>query len=114
MANRLPVITDTIPGTIIATWLLNNGDTGNPVSYAGYAERAYQITGTFGVAGSAQLEMSIDGVNFTITGAAATAATVPIAVPAPLTPYIRPHCTAGDGTTALTVQISFAKRAQIA
>lgn len=112
MANVQPVITDTIPGCVVATWALANGDTGVPVGYGGYVERSVQVSGTFGAGGSVQMEVSNDGVNYTIGGGIVAAALGPQPVSFPAL-YMRPHCTAGDGTTALVVTLFMAKRAQI-
>lgn len=70
-----------------------------------YATAFFTVTGTFGAAGSIQLEGSNDNANwFKLSPAALTAngSFAPLGV-TEVPKYIRPNCTAGDGTTALTV-----------
>ena len=96
------------------TWAaMANGDTGKPISIVDFPDRTVTFTGTFGAGGSATLEGSNDGVNFFAlkdpSGAviAKTAAGGCVVVEHPL--QIRPHVTAGDGTTAI-VCILMARR----
>ncbi len=88
---------------------LGNGDTGTPVLLPGYADKSIQVTGTFGSGGSVTLEGSNDGVNyFTLTDPTGTAIAITAAGGKAITEstqYVRPHCTAGDGTTALVVTV---------
>jgi len=59
-----------------------------------------QVTGTFGVGGSVQLDRSNDGTNFVLAGTPITAAGIQ-----DITSYAHYHrlrVTAGDGTTNLT------------
>ena len=93
-------------GIIIATWAaMANGDTGVPIQFDAFADRSFQVTGTFGAAGSATLEGSNDNVNWFAlrnpqgTVIAQTAAGLVQVLE--LTLWVRPHVTAGDGTTAL-------------
>lgn len=70
-----------------------------------YRTAFFQVTGTWGVGGSIQLEGSNDNANwFKLSPAALTANGIfsPLGV-TEVPKYIRPNCTAGDGTTALTV-----------
>lgn len=94
------------------TWsAVTNGNQGN--GYAGDWLSAYfQLSGTFGVGGSCQMEGSNDGVNWVILPG--TAALTAAGVFAPMTvnvrpKFIRPNVTAGDGTTSLTVTGFFKK-----
>lgn len=69
-----------------------------------YETAWFTATGTFGAAGSIQLEGSNDGVNwFKLSPAALTAAGSFTLAVNECPKYIRPNCTAGDGTTAITV-----------
>ena len=89
---------------------LANGDTGSPVFVRdGFEPKSMQVTGTFGSGGSVACEGSNDGAAYaalddpagtTIAVTAAGVAGIGVDVLA-----IRPHVTAGDGTTALTVTI---------
>jgi hypothetical protein len=92
------------------TWgNLQNGDLGSPLSRAQWADRSIQVEGTFGSGGSLALEGSNDGTNYrvlndpglnklNITAAGITQINE-------ITAFVRPHVTAGDGSTALTVTI---------
>lgn len=88
---------------------LANGDTGTPVLLPGYADKSIQVTGTFGAGGSATLEGSNDGVNyFTLTDPTGTVIAITSAGGKAITEstqFIRPHATAGDGTTALVITV---------
>lgn len=68
--------------------------------------KAWQVTGTFGVGGSIQLEASNDAVNPIIQGAALTAPGLVNATVAAR--FLRFNVTAGDGTTSLTVTLIMA------
>ena len=94
------------------TWSgLLNGDDGAPIEWAAYADRSVQVLGTFGAGGSAQMEGSnTDGsLNFIpLTdpqGNALTFTSGRIEQLEELTKQVRPHVTAGDGTTNLTVVV---------
>ena len=92
-------------------------DTGQPVGpdMLGYSDRSVQITGTFGVTGSVSVEGSHDGVTYAVltspAGTALTFTTAGIRQILEAVPYMRPNCTAGDGTTSLTVSF-FIRRGQ--
>jgi hypothetical protein len=110
MATRDQVVTKPGPNFSLqlVTWTgLLNGDQGGNFEFADWADRAIQIFGTFGAAGTIVIEGSNDGTNFvTLTDAAGsamsfTAATLKQMTEAPR--YIRPRVTGGDGTTSLTV-----------
>lgn len=94
----------------IVVWSLANGDTGAPYGDTpGQADRSVQVHGTFGVGGSVTLEGSNDNVNwFTLhdlqnNNVTFTAAGLKQIQEVAL--YVRPNCTAGDGTTSLTVTL---------
>jgi hypothetical protein len=104
-----------LPGVEVVTWVLANTDTGQPWEIANYSDKTFQIFGTFGSGGSVTMQGSNDprvitdadnAVWFTLVDPQANAITKTSAggetiLENPL--YIRPQCTAGDGTTALTV-----------
>lgn len=93
---------------VVATWPgMANGDDGQPIELANFADRSVQVTGTFGVGGNVRIEGSLDGTNYApltdpqgnaldINGAKIEAITE-------LVRYVRPRVTAGDGTTSITV-----------
>lgn len=94
-------------GAITVSWALANGDTGQPVELAGWSEKTFQVAGTFGAAGSVAVEGSNELVA-TNYGALANRQGTPMAfTTAGLNTsqdrprWVRPNCTAGDGTTAL-------------
>ncbi|MDE2106110.1 MAG: hypothetical protein KGL39_53300 [Patescibacteria group bacterium] len=107
---------DAVAGYTLQWGPMANGDTGSPQSLPGFCDRSIAVSGTFGSGGSVALEGSNDGVNFV---ALTTPPGVTIALTAAgLLPcstaclWIRPHVTAGDGTTALTVTV-FARNQQV-
>jgi hypothetical protein len=87
---------------------LADGDTGTPISLPQKMDMSFQATGTFGAGGSVAIEVSNDGVNYFAakdsngTLIALTAA-APIARLTGPWLWVRPHATAGDGTTAILV-----------
>jgi len=108
-------------GMTILTWVLANGDSGQPFESGLMTDVTAQIFGTFGAAGSVTLQGSNDPRVPTDYAAGAsnaqwvtiednlgnawtkTAAGGDIVLQSYR--YLRPLCTAGDGTTALTVII---------
>lgn len=135
MANITPTVTR-VPGQgdtdgYQVKWgPMLNGDIGLPVGsvigdvagagvvnvgfLAGYSDKTFQVTGTFGVGGSVQLEGTNDGTNWAIlpapTGAAGAGVTAAgITMNTAATIQYRAHVTAGDGTTSLTVTMFFRK-----
>jgi hypothetical protein len=95
---------------ILITWSdIQNGDDGSAFEAVGLVDKTFQITGTFGTSGSVTMQGSNDGSNwFSLTdpqgnAVTKTAAGGELLVENPR--YIRPLCTAGDGTTALTVTV---------
>ena len=111
--------TRTIPDSMnqavaIVTWTaMANGDTGSPLEMGNFSDRSVQVVGTFGAAGSVAVEGSLDGTNYSVLtdpqGNPLDITETKIEAVSELVRYIRPHVTAGDGTTALTVTI-LAKR----
>lgn len=93
-----------------------NGNDGSPFKFVMWADRTVQITGTFGAGGSVSIEGSNEDppVNWSVltdsSGAAMTysSASLKQMNEAPL--WVRPHVTAGDGTTSLVVSL-LARRA---
>jgi hypothetical protein len=95
-------------GAWMFTWTaIPNGNQGATAPCASYSDRTVQITGTFGAAGSINIEGSNDGSNWFIlrdpAGAALTFTSANLKQILEDTRYLRPNVTAGDGTTALTV-----------
>lgn len=93
-------------------WLtMHNGDVGAPVSFSGYADRTFQIEGTFGAGGTCALEGSNTGVNYySLTnpqGVTLNVTTAGISEITEVVQFCRPHITAGDGTTSLNVTMFF-------
>lgn len=88
---------------------LLNGDDGAPIEMPGSADRSIQITGTFGVGGSINLEGSNDGTNYVVLtdpqGNAITKTAAAIEAISELTRFVRPRVTAGDGTTSLVATL---------
>lgn len=94
---------------VIYTWAnLASGDTGKPIAGPGWADRTFQIVGTFGSGGTALIEGSNDGVNYGTLDdpfgnpMSYTTQTQPkqlIEIPL----WVRPRISGGDGTTALSI-----------
>lgn len=92
---------------------LQNGDTGAPLELPAYADRSVEIGGDFGVGGSITIEGSLGGSTYhalrdpgldPITKTTGGLWAILEAVR-----WIRPHVTAGDGTTAITCYILLRK-----
>lgn len=81
--------------------------------FSGFADKTIQVEGTFGAGGSVAAEGSNDGTNFrALTNPQGTTIAVTSAGIAAITEAVigvRPHVTAGDGTTSLTVTMFFRK-----
>lgn len=118
MANITPSITTLSThgdrGTRIITWgPMANGDVGLPVEMPGRADRSIQVYGTFGAAGNCRVEGSNEPgtapANYATLvdpqGNALDFTAAKVEQILELTHHIRPRITAGDGTTALTVQL---------
>lgn len=91
----------------LVSWAaMANGDSGDPVKFAGAADRSIQVNGTFGVGGTVVLEGSNDGGTtwFTLTdpqGNAISKTANALEAVSEVTVLVRPRVTAGDGTTSL-------------
>lgn len=116
MAIVQPVVEMMGSYAIRATWSnMANGDTGAAINSAAYADRSFQVRGTFGVGGSVSVRGSNDGVNFSPLSdqrgndLAITAARIEQIED--VTYAVAPYVTAGDGTTSLTV-IMFARKGE--
>lgn len=114
MAIIAPVITNPDPGgdCVLVTWTaLANGDSGTPVSYPGFADVSFQVTGTFGIAGNLRIEGSNDSANYAALtdpqGNALDFIATKIEQVEEVVLRYRPRATAGDGTTALTTTAFF-------
>lgn len=89
---------------------LANGDTGSLQANSNMQKQMFQVTGTFGVAGSVTLEGSNLGTTFApvkdAQGNAITLTAAGIRELEDIPRFIRPNVTAGDGTTALIVTLT--------
>lgn len=92
---------------VLREWTLANGDDGQPVLCTPVGDRTVQVSGTFGVGGSVQIQGSLDNINFfpltdpqgnTLAFTSGKLETI-----MELAVYIRPVVTAGDGSTNLKV-----------
>jgi len=98
-------------GLALASWEnLANGNAGDSITVARWADKTVQVSGTYGVGGSITIQGSNDAVvwstmhdpqgnDLTFT----TGTPMEMITENPL--YVRPNVTAGDGTTALDVDI---------
>lgn len=69
-----------------------------------YRNAAFSVNGTFGTGGSVKLQGSNDGATWNdLSPAALTSAGFFTTLNGVLPRFIRPNCTAGDATTALSV-----------
>lgn len=111
MINYSKDIPDSLHHTcVIATWPnMTNGEDGQPIELANFADRSVQIVGVFGTGGVLRIEGSIDGTNYApLTdpqGNNLDITTAKIEAIIEVVRYIRPRVTAGDGTTSLTVSM---------
>jgi len=93
---------------VIATWpAMPNGETGQPIELANFADRSVQVVGTFGVNGCVRIEGSIDGTAYApLTDPQGNSLDIlgaKIEAVSEVVRWIRPRVTGGDGTTSLTV-----------
>lgn len=94
----------------LVTWPgLGLDDEGAAAAWVEFADRCFQVAGTFGVGGSLTVEGSNDGVNWSALsdpqGNALTFTTQKIEQALELPLFVRPVVTAGDETTDLTVTL---------
>lgn len=124
-----------------ATWVISGAgpQNGNPVGspspgagssgvgfFAGYADKTFQVTGTFGVGATLSIQGSNDGTNWSplttpsgIPGALGTPAAASFTTASgggieqvlEACQFYRPSLTGGDGTTNLTI-VLFARKTQ--
>jgi len=100
---------------VVATWasLTTTDDVGAPIESPGRNDRSVQVAGTFGVGGSLSIEGSNEetptnwGVLTDPQGNALTFTAAKIEAVSELTRHIRPHVTAGDGSTSLTASLLY-------
>ncbi len=103
IASRVSIATQT---WLVAWNACANGDTGTPYELNDEADNCFSVDGTFGVGGSVTLEGSNDGSHYYTlhdpqgNNLTFTAAGMKQILETPR--YVRPHVTAGDGTTSLT------------
>lgn len=93
---------------VVATWpAMTNGDEGEAIELANFADRSVQVFGDFGTGGNVRIEGSLDGINYApLTdpqGNNLDINTAKIEAIVELVRWIRPRITAGDGSTSLTV-----------
>lgn len=92
------------------TWTgVPNGDVGAAIEVVDFADLTVTLSGTFGTGGSVTFKGSNDGTNyFALTdpqGNAITKTAGGIESVTETPRYLRPEITAGDGTTAIDVQL---------
>jgi hypothetical protein len=84
-------------------------DDGAPAQWVEFADRCFQVTGTFGAGGSLVIEGSNDGTTWHALsdpqGNPLTFTTGRIEQALELPRFVRPRVTAGDATTNLTVTL---------
>lgn len=95
---------------VIATWhAVPNGETGEAVELANFADRSVQVTGVFGAGGNVRIEGSLNGVDYApLTDPQGNILDInagKIEAITELVRYIRPRVTAGDASTSLTVTL---------
>jgi hypothetical protein len=111
MATIVPIRSDFAPvfgnQAVVFTWTLAQGDDGLPISGPGWADRSFQIGGTFGGA-TALIEGSNDGGSNYVTlndpfGNPLTTLIPILKAVTEITALIRPRLTGGDGTTSVVI-----------
>lgn len=118
MATRQALTTQPVRGVLKVVWSgLLNGDQGSSEDLSDYPDQSVQITGTFGVGGSVNIEGSNDGSTFAILndsrgeGNALTLTAADLRqILEGVVGRVRPNVTAGDGSTNLVVTLT-ARRA---
>lgn len=111
MAVRVLTQTKTGFGYTKLSWAtaLLNGDTGDVAIVGEYPWMSVCVQGTLGSGGSCQMEASYDGgTTWAVVGGPVTSfggqSAVVVVLQGPFD-KIRPHVTAGDGTTSLTFYV---------
>jgi hypothetical protein len=99
---------------VVYTWTgLVNGDSGTPISGPGWADRSFQVEGTFGAGGTCLIEGSNNAVNYHVLhdpfGNPASITAGGVAELTEVTLWVRPRVSAGDGTTTLSISAVFAR-----
>lgn len=95
---------------VIATWsAMQNGDDGQPIELANFADRSVQVVGIFGSGGKVRIEGSINGTDYApLTdpqGNDLDISAAKIEAISEAVRWIRPRVVAGDGTTSLSVSM---------
>ena len=95
---------------VLNTWeAMANGDVGQAIELANFADRSVQVIGTFGVGGTVRIEGSLNGTDYApLTdpqGNNLDINSAKIEAIAELVRYIRPRVTSGDVSTSITVII---------
>ena len=116
MAVIQPTVTDPQGdgSTKLVKWAaLANTDTGAPFMMPAFSQMSMQVTGTIGTGGKVQLKGSQTGTTYAQLpnkqGTAIELSALGFAQSDCGAAYVRPEITAGDGTTALTVEILFTR-----
>lgn len=112
-----PVITTPSLNSVLFSYpVMANGDSGAPISavnYADYSDRSVQVIGTFGAGGNLKVEGTNEvtpTIYLTLNNAQSGALDIAAAGIKQVienTLVTRPRVSAGDGTTALLVNILF-------
>lgn len=96
----------------LVSWALAQGDDGAMAQWTEYADRCFQVAGTFGGA-SVTIQGSNDTVNWAPLsdpqGNPLTFTSSKIEQALELPRFVRPFVNGGDGTTALTVTLCMRK-----
>lgn len=101
----------------VITWeaLTTTNVDGASVELPYFSDRSVQVIGTFGSSGNLRLQGSNDGTNWAVLqdpgGTDINITSAGIKQILPVTRYVRPYVTAGDGTTDLDVILYAAKSA---
>ena len=105
----LPTWTD-FDGVRVRQWRnLHNGDEGQPITLARFNDKTVQISGTFGVGGTVEMEGSLDGAIWTrlkdVFNVSLSATSEKLFTITEVPVYMRPVVTAGDANTDILVSI---------
>jgi hypothetical protein len=93
---------------VVATWAnMGNGDHGQAIELANFADRSVQVIGDFGAGGNVRIEGSLDGTHYSpLTDPQGNNLDInaeKIEAITEVVRYVRPRVTSGDATTTLTV-----------